>query len=70
MNPTLADGLRALEEATELAKAIRIDLDDDYLRAIALVEAMPENQSGSDKTWVWGIVDASAKYFARAVRVR
>lgn len=70
MNPTLADGLRALEEATELAKTIRIDLDDDYLRAIALVEALPENQSGSDKSWVWRVIDASAQHFARAVRVR
>ena len=50
MRSTLEDGLRALREAAELAASIRIDLDDRYLRAIALVEALPENQSGADKT--------------------
>jgi hypothetical protein len=52
VNPTLADGLRALEEATELAKSIRIELDEEYRRLIALAEALPSNQSGADKTWV------------------
>lgn len=70
MTSPLEDGLRALAEATELAKSIRIELDDDYLRAIAIVEALPENQSGADKSWVWRLVDQSAKLFARAVRVR
>ena len=49
---TLEDGLRALEEATELAKAIRIELTADYLRLIAQVEAMPQNQSGAGKYYV------------------
>jgi hypothetical protein len=40
---TLEDGLRALEEAAELARSIRIELDDDYLRAITLAEAQPQN---------------------------
>jgi hypothetical protein len=53
MRPTLEDGLRALREATELAKQIRIDLDDDYLRWIASVEALPQNQSGSGKIGRW-----------------
>ena len=52
MAHTLEDGLRALQEASELAKSIRVDLDDNYLRAIALVEALPSNQSGADKSWV------------------
>jgi hypothetical protein len=67
MGVTLEDGLRALRESTELARSIRIELDADYLRAIALVEASPANQSGSDKTWVWrprtrsgGITSASS----------
>ena len=70
MNVTLEDGLRALRESTELAKSIRIELDDEYLRAIALAEALPENQSGADKTWVSRLVDSSARHFAHAVRVR
>ena len=53
MKSTLEEGLRILAEATELAKSIRIDLTDDYLRRIAQVEAMPRNQDGADKSYVW-----------------
>jgi hypothetical protein len=53
MSVTLEDGLRSLREATALARTIRIHLDEEYLRAIALVEALPENQTGADKSWVW-----------------
>ena len=42
-----------LDEAYEQAKSIRIDLDEEYLRLIARAEALPQNQSGADKTWVW-----------------
>jgi hypothetical protein len=69
MSPTLEDGLRALR-ATELSASIRIDLDDQYRRAIAAAEALPQNQSGADKTWVWTMLDASRRYFAKAIRVR
>ena len=67
MRPTLEDGLRALREATEMAKAIRIDLDDAYLANIARVEARPENQSGADKSWVWRM-DAAFQHFKKAAR--
>lgn len=30
----------------------RCELDEDYLRLIAWVESLPENQAGSDKTWI------------------
>ena len=53
MRPTLEDGLRALDDATELAKHIRIDLTDEYLQLIAAVEALPQNQSGADKSGRW-----------------
>lgn len=53
MKPTLEDGLRALREATELAKSIRIELTDDYLELIATVEALPQNQPGADKSGRW-----------------
>jgi len=53
MKSTLEEGLRILAEATELAKSIRIDLTDDYLQLIARVEAMPRNQNGADKSYVW-----------------
>ena len=70
MPVTLDDGLRALREATDLASKIRIELDDRYLRAIALAEALPTNQSGANKAWVWNVVYESARHFARAVRKR
>jgi hypothetical protein len=44
------DVLRALQEATETARSIRVELTDDYLAMIAAVEALPQNQSGSDKS--------------------
>lgn len=69
MRPTLEDGLRALAEATELAKSIRVELDEEYLRLIALAEALPSNQPGADKTWVEHTVQASKRYFASVVRV-
>ena len=53
MTSTIEDGLRILAESTELAKSITIELTDDYLELIARVEAMPRNQSGADKSYVW-----------------
>ena len=70
MKPSLEDGLRALREASEQAASIRIELDAEYLRAIAIAEALPENQSGADKTWVGNLLHESADNFARAVRKR
>lgn len=66
MRPTLEDGLRALEEATELAKSIRIELTGEYLELIAQVEAMPRNQSGTDKSGVWSAQRAFRDSFKRA----
>jgi hypothetical protein len=68
MDPTLEDGLRALDEAAELAKSIRIELDEEYLRLIALVEALPSNQSGADKTWVWRMDAAFREHYRKAKR--
>ncbi|SRR6266542_3582229 len=66
MKSTLEDGLRALAEATELARSIRIELDDNYLALIARVEAMPRNQSGADKSWVWRMDEAFRDHYRRA----
>ena len=70
MKPTLEDGLRALQEATEMARQIRIDLTDDYFALIAQVEAMPQNARRADKSSVWRLIDASARAYAGARRVR
>jgi len=48
---TLEDGLRALREASEEAKSITIELDDEFLGLVARVEARADNQSGADKSW-------------------
>jgi hypothetical protein len=34
----------------QTARSIRVELTDDYLAMIAVVEALPQNQSGSDKS--------------------
>jgi hypothetical protein len=69
MRVTLDDGLRALRESAELARSIRVELDDDYLRHIAEVEAMPANQSASNKTWVWNAEDAFREHYRNARQV-
>ena len=63
MKVTLEDGLRALREASEQAKSIKIELDDEYLALIARVEARTENQSGADKSWVWRLDRAFRDYY-------
>ena len=68
MDSSLEAGLRAIDESAELAKSIRVDLDDEYLRAIALVESLPQNQAGSDKSWVWRTDEAFRAYFRRVKR--
>ena len=68
MRPTLEDGLRALEEATELARGIRVDLTDEYLHLIELVEALPQNQPGTDKSGVWRADQAFRRLYATAHR--
>jgi hypothetical protein len=68
MHSTIDDALRALQEAAEQAPSIRIELDDSYLQAIAAVEALPQNCSGADKSWVSRTISSSSKHFAGAVR--
>jgi hypothetical protein len=68
MPPTIDDALSALREAAQLSPSIRIELDAAYLRAIAAAEALPQNQSGADKTWVWRTLDSSTRHFAGATR--
>lgn len=70
MRLTLEDGLRMLREAAEQAPSIRIDLDDRYLRLIAQAEALPQNQSGADKSWVWKMEAAFQHFYTVARRVR
>ena len=45
-------------------------LSEEYLRHIEIVEALPENQSGTDKTWVERAIRAWNEHYAKAVRIR
>jgi hypothetical protein len=65
---TLEDALRGLDEAFEMAKSIRVEFDDVYRRLIAIVEAMPRNQAGADKSYVWEADQAFRDHFKRVRR--
>ena len=45
-----------------------VSLPPDYLRRIVRVEAMPENASGADKTWVHKAHAAAVRHFRSAKR--
>lgn len=66
MKATLEDGLRALRESSEMAKHVRVELTDDYLRLIDAVERMPQNQPGVDKTEVARSHHTYRDFFRRA----
>ena len=70
MDKELERVFRMLDEVADDAKSIRVEIDDEYLRAIAIVEALPENQSGADKSWLHSLVDESLTHFAKATRKR
>ena len=44
-------------------------LSPEYLRRIERLEALPEMQSGTDKTWVHDAIREWREYFAKVVRV-
>ena len=41
-------------------------LTEEYLRMVRAVEALPENQSGADKSHVWRIYEYCRRHFAKA----
>ena len=43
------------------------DLDAGYLELVRAVEALPENQDGVDKSWLWERYSALRDHFASAV---
>ncbi len=60
--------LRAIDEAVaEVARLSGpVKLDDEYLRAVERVEALPQNQSGADKTWLSDAQRQFRDHFRRA----
>ncbi len=47
-----------------------VPLADAYLKAVARVESLPQNQSGQDKTWVEKAIGDWDRHYRQAVRVR
>jgi hypothetical protein len=70
MDSTDDKALRAIDDAVaEVARLSGpVTLDEAYLRAIERVEAMPQNQSGADKTWIREAVERDRRHFARIRR--
>jgi hypothetical protein len=68
-----ADGDRAVRaidaaEADLAGLSGPVQLSQEYLRALERVEALPENQAGADKTWLWRTFERDRLHFARARR--
>jgi hypothetical protein len=70
MDSELDDVFRMLERVAEEAKSIRIEIDEEYLRAITLAEALPQNQSGARKDWVWRTDRAFRDHYKHVKRLR
>ncbi len=66
MDPELERCLAGLREAAEFAKSYRFEMTEDYLSLLARVEAMPQNQSGADKSHVWRALHAFTETFKNA----
>jgi len=50
MERDLETVLRGLDAAAEFAESYRFELTDEYVALVARIEALPENQSGTDKS--------------------
>ncbi len=47
-----------------------MDLPPQYLACLQILEALPENRSGADKTWVEEALQAFREHYCQARRVR
>jgi len=69
VDPGLERALRAIDAATvEFARLLGpLPLSEAYL-PVEWVEALPGNQPGADKTWLWPSSERDRLHFARARR--
>ena len=58
----------AISSACEAAPQVEARLSPDYLRLVARLEAMPENATGADKTWVHKAHADAVRHFDSAKR--
>lgn len=74
MDPERQEALDAIDRAVQWVRQRREAgwpaLSETYLAHIAQVEALPQNQSGADKSWVWRVVQQDRSHFARTRRLR
>jgi hypothetical protein len=66
MDPELERVLCGLDEAVQFTKSYRFEMTEDYLALLAQVEALPRNQSGSNKSAVWPALQAYVDSFKGA----
>ncbi len=59
---------RAVAEVRRRRAAGWPPLGADYLAAIEAVESLPQNQSGTDKSWMWEAVVQARRHFASVRR--
>ena len=64
-NPTRSGSLLADRETAALRE---VPLAPEYARRIMRLEAMPENATGADKTWVHKAHAAAVRHFDSAKR--
>ena len=59
--------LKILDYFANLPRVVGpVTLTDEYLAHIARVEALPQNQPGSDKSWVHRVIENSRRMYASA----
>lgn len=56
-------------EAEAAAEELLSQRWDSYLEKVRRVEALPENQSGADKSWVARATEGYRRYYRGVVRV-
>jgi len=62
--------LKVLDSYVGRIKSGPVTLSAEYLLVIARCEALPENQNGSDKTWVERSQRQFREHYAQAKQVR
>ncbi len=65
MDPDVQEVLKILDELEPVPTG-PVQLSPEYLKAVEAVEDRPENQSGSDKTWVGKAIRQFHAHFERA----
>lgn len=67
MDRDTKEALRLLDEVVRTVPTHEpVELDAEYRRLIEAAEALPENQDGADKSWLWNRYSAYRAHFAVA----